>query len=192
MQSIAFELGIAETAFLVPGDGPTTFALRWFSPATEIDLCGHATLASAHALRQWGSRGRHAPLTFHTRAARCTPPSTAIAWSSTSRPTRSVPRRCPTCLEGQWAGSVLSLWPDSSLGSSSCRRLRPCAPTSLTSRPLPPRRQGAPPHGGGGPGLRRRLRAAGVRAQRRHIRGPGHGLGPVLGGPVLGRGAGAE
>jgi PhzF family phenazine biosynthesis protein len=48
MQSIAFELGIAETAFLTPSDDPATFGLRWFSPAVEIDLCGHATLASAH------------------------------------------------------------------------------------------------------------------------------------------------
>ncbi len=54
MQSIAFELGIAETAFLTPSDDPATFGLRWFSPAVEIDLCGHATLASAHVLRRVG------------------------------------------------------------------------------------------------------------------------------------------
>ena len=47
MQSIVFELGIAETAYLTPTDDPTVFGLRWFSPAVEIDLCGHATLASA-------------------------------------------------------------------------------------------------------------------------------------------------
>ncbi|HEY6426211.1 MAG TPA: PhzF family phenazine biosynthesis isomerase, partial [Acidimicrobiales bacterium] len=46
MQSIAFELGIAETAFLTPTADPAEFGLRWFSPAVEIDLCGHATLAS--------------------------------------------------------------------------------------------------------------------------------------------------
>src|SRR5436190_15794526 len=45
MQGIAAENNVAETAFFVPeGDG---FALRWFSPEVEIDLCGHATLASA-------------------------------------------------------------------------------------------------------------------------------------------------
>jgi len=54
MQSIAFELGIAETAYLTPSDDPNVFGLRWFSPAVEIDLCGHATLASAHALREGG------------------------------------------------------------------------------------------------------------------------------------------
>jgi PhzF family phenazine biosynthesis protein len=49
MQSVAMEMNLAETAFLVrTGDG--RYGLRWFSPAVEIELCGHATLASAHAL----------------------------------------------------------------------------------------------------------------------------------------------
>jgi PhzF family phenazine biosynthesis protein len=68
MQSLAFELGIAETAFVLPTDEPNTFGLRWFSPATEIDLCGHATLASAHALRQHGVVDGQSTLTFHTRS----------------------------------------------------------------------------------------------------------------------------
>jgi predicted PhzF superfamily epimerase YddE/YHI9 len=68
MQSIAFELGIAETAYLTPTDDPRAFGLRWFSPATEIDLCGHATLASAHALREGGTVDGTSPLTFHTRS----------------------------------------------------------------------------------------------------------------------------
>jgi len=68
MQSIAFELGIAETAYLTPSDDPNVFGLRWFSPAVEIDLCGHATLASAHALRENGVVDGTAPLTFRTRS----------------------------------------------------------------------------------------------------------------------------
>src|ERR1700738_2107177 len=48
MQSVAREMNLAETAFLVPqGDG---FALRWFTPTIEVALCGHATLAAAHAI----------------------------------------------------------------------------------------------------------------------------------------------
>jgi len=48
LQAIAEENNLAETAFFVPeGDG---FALRWFTPAAEVDLCGHATLAAAHVL----------------------------------------------------------------------------------------------------------------------------------------------
>jgi PhzF family phenazine biosynthesis protein len=48
MQAIAAENNLSETAFFVPeGDG---YRLRWFTPATEVDLCGHATLASAYAI----------------------------------------------------------------------------------------------------------------------------------------------
>jgi PhzF family phenazine biosynthesis protein len=77
MQSLAYELGISETAFVTPvvGSGggggdtaPDTFALRWFSPSVEIDLCGHATLASAHVLRQRGMVDGTAPVTFNTRS----------------------------------------------------------------------------------------------------------------------------
>ena len=48
MQKIAKENGLSETAFFVPGDGG--FELRWFTPSIEVDLCGHATLASARFL----------------------------------------------------------------------------------------------------------------------------------------------
>ncbi len=48
LQAIAEENNLSETAFIIPaGDG---FALRWFTPSTEVGLCGHATLASAHVL----------------------------------------------------------------------------------------------------------------------------------------------
>jgi PhzF family phenazine biosynthesis protein len=68
MQSLAAELGIAETAFVIPTARPDTFGLRWFSPLVEIDLCGHATLASAHALRAHGVVDGTAALTFETRS----------------------------------------------------------------------------------------------------------------------------
>src|SRR6202167_164672 len=45
LQAIAAENNLAETAFFVPQDGD--YRLRWFTPATEVPLCGHATLASA-------------------------------------------------------------------------------------------------------------------------------------------------
>ena len=48
MQKIAVENNLAETAFFVKND--TGYKLRWFTPEYEIDLCGHATLASAHIL----------------------------------------------------------------------------------------------------------------------------------------------
>jgi PhzF family phenazine biosynthesis protein len=52
MQDVAREMNLAETAFLVPR--PDGYDLRWFTPAVEVDLCGHATLASAHVL--WEER----------------------------------------------------------------------------------------------------------------------------------------
>lgn len=50
MQALAAENNQAETAFLLRTDDPARFALRWFTPALEVPLCGHATLASAHVL----------------------------------------------------------------------------------------------------------------------------------------------
>ncbi|UTW62248.1 PhzF family phenazine biosynthesis protein [bacterium SCSIO 12741] len=50
MQQIAAENNLAETAFLLPQD--STIQIRWFTPTVEVDLCGHATLASAHVLFQ--------------------------------------------------------------------------------------------------------------------------------------------
>jgi PhzF family phenazine biosynthesis protein len=48
MQALAAEMNLSETAFLVPIEGG--WNLRWFTPTVEVDLCGHATLASAHVL----------------------------------------------------------------------------------------------------------------------------------------------
>ena len=57
MQRIAFENGLSETAFFVR-TGVDRLHLRWFTPAIEVDLCGHATLASAWVLfRELGQRG---------------------------------------------------------------------------------------------------------------------------------------
>jgi PhzF family phenazine biosynthesis protein len=107
MQSLAFELGIAETAYVTPTDEPTTFGLRWFSPATEIDLCGHATLASAHALRQGGVVDGTVPLTFHTRSGplRAAFDGEHVVLDFPADPARQVP--LPDVLAGQWPGAVV-------------------------------------------------------------------------------------
>jgi PhzF family phenazine biosynthesis protein len=106
MQSIAFELGVAETAFLTPAGEPSTFTLRWFSPATEIDLCGHATLASAHALRQAGVVDGAATLTFHTRSGplRAVFDQDRIELDFPADPV--VPAPLPDPVAGQWPGLV--------------------------------------------------------------------------------------
>src|SRR5579884_3597474 len=50
LQSIALENNLSETAFFIPNGGDGRYKLRWFTPAVEVDLCGHATLASAHVV----------------------------------------------------------------------------------------------------------------------------------------------
>ncbi len=66
MQRVAAEMNLSETAFLVRrADG---FDLRWFTPSVEVDLCGHATLASAHALWQTGALPPGQIARFHTRS----------------------------------------------------------------------------------------------------------------------------
>jgi PhzF family phenazine biosynthesis protein len=65
MQSLAAENNHSETAFLRSSVDSSRFDLRWFTPATEVALCGHATLAAAHVL--WTELGAEAPLlTFDT------------------------------------------------------------------------------------------------------------------------------
>jgi predicted PhzF superfamily epimerase YddE/YHI9 len=66
MQRVAAEMNLSETAFLTPrteGDG---YNLRWFTPAIEVPLCGHATLASAHTLWESGRLAADAEARFHT------------------------------------------------------------------------------------------------------------------------------
>ncbi len=92
MQKIAFENGLAETAFFAR-TGPDRFHLRWFTPELEMDLCGHATLASAfvvfHHLGQAGDRiifdSRSGPLTVTRR------PDGRLELDFPSRPPVPVP-----------------------------------------------------------------------------------------------------
>lgn len=92
MQRIAFENGLAETAFFVR-TGADRFHLRWFTPELEIDLCGHATLATAFVvfteLGQTGDR-----ITFDSRSGPLTvtrDPSGRLELDFPSRPPVAVP-----------------------------------------------------------------------------------------------------
>lgn len=69
MQAVAAQMNLSETAFLHP-TGTDAWSLRWFTPAVEVDLCGHATLAAAHALYETGRADRSAPVAFDTRSGR--------------------------------------------------------------------------------------------------------------------------
>jgi len=69
MQSVAMEMNLSETAFTIPrADG--AFDLRWFTPRTELDLCGHATLAASHVLWETGHCVPDGLIRYHTRSGR--------------------------------------------------------------------------------------------------------------------------
>jgi PhzF family phenazine biosynthesis protein len=66
MQALAMEMNLSETAYVRrAADG---WELRWFTPTQEVDLCGHATLASAHALWESGQLSPDEPARFHTKS----------------------------------------------------------------------------------------------------------------------------
>jgi PhzF family phenazine biosynthesis protein len=66
MRDVAREMNLSETAFLVAREDG--YNLRWFTPAVEVDLCGHATVASAHVLWQDGHLPEGRQARFHTRS----------------------------------------------------------------------------------------------------------------------------
>ena len=68
MQQVAREMNLSETAFLDPR--PDGYNLRWFTPAVEVDLCGHATLAAAHVLWEEGHLDPQCEARFLTRSGR--------------------------------------------------------------------------------------------------------------------------
>ncbi len=72
MQSLAAEMNLSETSFIVPTGEPNRFHLRWFTPATEVDLCGHATLAAAHTLVEQNLVDVNDPILFQTRSGELT------------------------------------------------------------------------------------------------------------------------
>ena len=90
MQAVAAEMNLAETAFLMPRE-PGEFDLRWFTPRVEVDLCGHATLASAHRL--WEEGLAEGAIGFHTRSGILTASRSgdAIELDFPSQPPREAP-----------------------------------------------------------------------------------------------------
>jgi PhzF family phenazine biosynthesis protein len=113
MQDVAREMNLSETAFLVRRGGPSTglsprrvalgdrtneFDLRWFTPAVEVDLCGHATLASAHILWETGSLDAGEQARFHTRSGLLTAERQG-EWTELDFPaTPAAPAEAPAAL----------------------------------------------------------------------------------------------
>lgn len=117
LQAIALENNLAETAYLVPrangsgkdgageqgtGEGLVEYELRWFTPAIEVDLCGHATLASAAAVQRWLAPGA-GTIRFHTRSGVLTVTGEGAAGGLL---TMDFPARPPRPLEGAEADAV--------------------------------------------------------------------------------------
>jgi PhzF family phenazine biosynthesis protein len=96
MQNIAMENNLAETAFLVP-EG-SAYGLRWFTPETEIDLCGHATLASAYVLMN-EVRIVSGTVEFHTQSGTLTVTKTGDAFTMDFPSRPPVPFEIPSLLK---------------------------------------------------------------------------------------------
>src|SRR5438876_5744996 len=96
MQDVAREMNLSETAFLLAHDAG--YRLRWFTPAAEVALCGHATLASAHVLWEDGHLAAGAPARFHTQSGLLTAEQRGD-WIELDFPaTRAVPGPLPAGL----------------------------------------------------------------------------------------------
>jgi len=109
MQKIALEMNQAETAFVIrQGDG---YALRWFTPSVEVDLCGHATLATAHVLFSQGATGT---LSFETRSGILTAEKTkdgiALDFPSEAPAAAELPHPLPFLGEPLWTGKNRMDW----------------------------------------------------------------------------------
>jgi predicted PhzF superfamily epimerase YddE/YHI9 len=108
MRGLATELGLSETAYVWPVAGGAATgtvnerSLRWFTPTTEVDLCGHATLATAHALRQAGRAGDGDVLVFRTRSGRLMTRFDGDVVELDLPATRPVPVDRPPALPAPW------------------------------------------------------------------------------------------
>ena len=96
MQDVAKEMNLSETAFLLKGDDG--YNLRWFTPAVEVELCGHATLASAHILWETGMLKPGEQARFHTLSGLLTADKRGD-WYEMDFPAKSeIPAETPTNL----------------------------------------------------------------------------------------------
>jgi len=140
MQRVAAEVNQAETAFLVSQqDG---FDLRWFTPTVEVDLCGHATLGSAHILWEEGYLPRTQEARFHTRSGilKATPDGEWITLDFPATPPE--PCEIPDGLFrslGLTSGSVLRSKFDYLVSIESADQVRRLAPDLAGVRKIPSR-----------------------------------------------------
>ena len=192
LQAVAAEMNLSETAFLLRrGDG--RFDLRWFTPAVEVTLCGHATLASAYVLWSTGRAATGAPIVFETLSGALTARAERgrHASRSTFRSARWHRRRCPDGIAAALGIEPLAVHAarKGPGGTRLHRRVRRRGDgrrrtTGLRAaeggrRRYHPHRQGVDARMG--------LRLALLRAGLRDRRGSGHGVGALRARRLLGR-----
>lgn len=90
MQNVALEMNLSETAFTHPEPGGDGWRLRWFTPVCEVDLCGHATLATAHVLWEEGHLGPAEVARFQTRSGLLTATPRPGGWIELDFPAEPV------------------------------------------------------------------------------------------------------
>jgi PhzF family phenazine biosynthesis protein len=108
MQSVATEMNLAETAFLSPEGG--ALRLRWFTPAVEVPLCGHATLASAHVLYETGRAPTNGAIAFETLSGRLSAEREGDGWIRLDFP--ALPPRPEPCAPPAGLLAALGLAPE--------------------------------------------------------------------------------
>jgi predicted PhzF superfamily epimerase YddE/YHI9 len=107
LQAVAQEMNLSETAFLLRRDDG--FGLRWFTPLVEVDLCGHATLASAHFLWEEKHLKPHDVARFHTRSGLLTATQRA-PWIELDFPAiATVPAAAPAGMAAALGGAPVAI-----------------------------------------------------------------------------------
>lgn len=108
MQKVANEMNLSETAFFQLADDH--FHLRWFTPETEVDLCGHATLATAHIIWETDLLGPDEEIVFATRSGRLRARKIGEVMELDFPAKKVVPCETPQDLEAIIGGKILGCY----------------------------------------------------------------------------------
>ncbi|MBY0231417.1 MAG: PhzF family phenazine biosynthesis protein [Gemmataceae bacterium] len=127
LRAVAGQMNLSETAFLWPEGGE--WRLRWFTPRVEVDLCGHATLASAHVLYETGRHPSTSAMRFRTRSGVLTvrPEGHRLSMDFPARPATAAPLPPGLSMLGEvrWSGQNGMDWLAELADETAVRSLAP-------------------------------------------------------------------